>query len=320
MDDAEQFLPLYLRFVKGVVDSADLPLNISRELLQQNPELTAMRGALTKRVLDMLTKLSRAEGDDYQGFWEQFGQVLKEGVVEDHANKDKLAGLMRFSTTHGDSDRQDQSLDDYLGRTKDGQDKIYYILAENYATALASPHLEQLRKRGMEVLLLTDRIDPWLVDSLLEYEGKQLVDVGRAKLDLPDGDGEITQEAMNDEYKPLLKKIRKVLSERVQTVNTSQRLVDSPACVVSAEDEISPQVRRMLEAAGQQVPESKPILEVNVDHPLVARLSGESDNMRFEALANIVLDHALLAEGSQLENPAEYVQRINQLILDLDTE
>ena len=318
MDDAEQFLPLYLRFVKGVVDSADLPLNVSRELLQQNPELNAMRSALTKRVIDMLTKLSRAGGDEYQGFWEQFGQVLKEGVVEDFANKDKLAALLRFATTHGDSDKQDQSLDDYVGRAREGQDKVYYILAENHATAVASPHLEQLRSQGLEVLLLTDRIDPWVVDALAEYDGKKLVDVAREKLDLPESGGEMTQDAMNSEHKPLLKKIRKVLSDRVEAVNASQRLVDSPACVVSAADEISPQVRRMLEAAGQDVPESNPILEVNVDHPLVRRLSRESDNIRFEALANIVLDHALLAEGSQLENPAEYVRRMNQLILDLD--
>ncbi len=320
MDDAEQFLPLYLRFVKGVVDSSDLPLNVSRELLQQNPELTAMRGALTRRVLDMLSKLSRSEGDDYQRFWEQFGQVLKEGVVEDHGNKEKLAKLLRFASTDGDSDKQDQSLDAYLERAADGQDKIYYILAESYATAVASPHLEKLRASGTEVLLLTDRIDPWLVDALAEYDGKQLVDVARANLDLPEGGGEMTREVLDKEHKPLLKKVKKVLSDRIEAVNVSQRLVDSPACVVSADDEISPQVRRMLEAAGQQVPESKPILEINVLHPLVTRLSDESDNMRFESLANIVLDHALLAEGSQLDNPAQYVHRMNQLILDLDND
>jgi len=320
MDDAEQFLPLYLRFVKGVVDSSDLPLNVSRELLQQNPELTAMRNALTRRVLDMLARLSSAEGDDYQRFWEQFGQVLKEGVVEDHGNKEKLAKLLRFATTASGSDAQDQSLDDYVGRAGEGQDKIYYILAENHATAVASPHLEQLRERDIEVLLLTDRIDPWLVDGLGEHDGKQLVDVGRANLDLPDGDGEITRDAMNEEHKPLLEKMLKVLTERVESVSASRRLVDSPACVVSGEDEINPQVRRMLEAAGQEVPESKPILEINVGHPLVTRLSGEGDNMRFESLANIVLDHALLAEGSQLENPAQYVHRMNQLILDLDSD
>jgi molecular chaperone HtpG len=265
MDDAEQFLPLYLRFVKGVVDSSDLPLNVSRELLQQNPELTAMRSALTKRVLDMLGKL--AKGDDYARFWGEFGQVLKEGVVEDFANKEKLAKLLRFASTHSGSEAQDQSLDDYIGRAKDDQDKIYYILAENYATALASPHLEQLRERGIEVLLLTDRIDPWLVDGLGEYEGKALVDIGRSALDLPDGDGSVSQDAMNKEHKALLKKVKRALRDRVEAVNVSRRLVNSPACVVAGDDDLNPQLRRMLEASGQEIPESKPILEINVDHP-----------------------------------------------------
>ncbi len=315
MDEAEQFLPLYLRFVKGVVDSSDLPLNVSRELLQQNPDLAAMRSALTKRVLDMLGKLG--SGDDYGKFWGEFGQVLKEGVVEDHGNRDKLAKLLRFASTHTGNDVQDQSLDDYVGRMHDGQDKIYYIVADNFATAIASPHLEQLQKRGLEVLLLTDRIDPWVVDGLAEFDGKQLVDIGRAALELPDGDGAVSQDAMNDEHKPLLKKIKGVLRDRVEAVNVSRRLVDSPACVVAGDDELNPQIRRMLEASGQAVPESKPILEINVDHPLVARLSGEGDDQRFDELSNIVLDHALLAEGAQLDNPAAYVHRMNKLLLDL---
>jgi molecular chaperone HtpG len=281
MDDAEQFLPLYLRFVKGVVDSSDLPLNVSRELLQKNPELTAMRGALTRRVLDMLSKIASSSSEDYGKFWTQFGQVLKEGVVEDHANKDKLAKLLRFATTHSGNSEQDQSLDDYIGRSGEDQDKIYYILAENHATAAASPHIESLADKGVEVLLLSDRID--------------------------------------DEHKPLLKKIKKVLKERVEAVHVSKRLVSSPACVVAGEDELNPQLRRMLEASGQALPDSKPILEINVGHPLVSRLSAESDDGRFDALAHIVLDHALLAEGSQLENPAEYVRRMNSLLLELDS-
>jgi molecular chaperone HtpG len=317
MDDAEQFLPLYLRFVKGVVDSSDLPLNVSRELLQQNPELTAMRSALTKRVLDMLSKLTK--GDDYDKFWGEFGQVLKEGVVEDFANKDKLAKLLRFATTHSGSESQDQSLEDYIGRAKDDQDKIYYILAENHATAIASPHLEQLRERGIEVLLLTDRIDPWLVDGLGEYEGKALVDIGRSALDLPDGDGSISQDAMNKEHKALLKKVKRALRDRVEAVNVSRRLVNSPACVVAGDDDLNPQLRRMLEASGQEIPESKPILEINVDHPLVGRLSAECEDDRFGELSHILLDHALLAEGSQLENPAEYVHRMNKLLLDIES-
>ena len=325
MDDAEQFLPLYLRFVKGVVDSSDLPLNVSRELLQQNPDLTAMQGALTRRVLDMLAKLANAEGDDYQTFWREFGQVLKEGVVEDHANKDKLVKLLRFSTTHNSNDAQDQSLSDYIERVADDQDKIYYILAENHATAVASPHIEQLRSRGIEVLLLTDRIDAWLADGLPEYEGKKLVDVARAALDFPEDsddsdNGEASTDREKDESKELLKKMQDALDDRVEAVKVSRRLVDSPACVVAGEQDLNPQVRRMLEASGQALPESKPILEINIEHPLLNRLSNESDDLRFGALSNIVLDHALLAEGSQLQNPADYVQRMNKLLLDIGLE
>ena len=319
MDDAERFLPLYLRFVKGVVDSADLPLNVSRELLQKNPELDAIRAALTRRVLDMISKLASKEGDDYAGFWQHFGQVIKEGVVEDQANADKLLKLLRFATTHGDSEKQDQSLADYLARAKDDQDKIYYILAENYATASSSPHLEQLRDKGIEVLLLTDRVDPWMVDHLPEFEGKAFQDVGRGLLSLPEGDGKITQDAMNDEHKSFLKKMRRILKDRVETVNVSQRLVDSPACVVAADQDLAPQLRRMLEASGQALPESKPILEINIKHPLVTRLSAETDDKRFDDLTNIVLDHALLADGTTLSNPADYVRRMNTLLLDLDS-
>jgi len=319
MDDAEQFLPLYLRFVKGVVDSSDLPLNISRELLQQNPDLTAMRGALTRRVLDMLKKVA-GDKDDYQKFWSEFGQVLKEGLVEDNGNKDKLAKLLRFATTHNGSETQDQSLDDYLERAKDGQDKIYYILAENYATAVASPHIEQLRSRGIEVLLLTDRIDAWLTDSLTEFEGKALVDVAREALDIPEEGDEKAQDKLNEEHKSFLEKMQGALSERVEAVNVSRRLVESSACVVAGDQDLNPQVRRMLEASGQELPESKPILEVNIGHPLVNRLSAEADDGRFDALSNIVLDHALLAEGSQLSNPADYVQRMNDFLLHAGNE
>ena len=319
MDEAEQFLPLYLRFVKGVVDSADLPLNISRELLQQNPELTAMRGALTRRVLDMLGKIASKSADDYTKFWTEFGQVLKEGVVEDTTNKDKLAKLLRFATSHTSDAGQDHSLDDYISRAGKDQDKIYYILAESHANAAASPHLEGLSDKGIEVLLLSDRIDPWFVDGLTEYDGKTFVDVAREGLELPDGDGQMTQDVIDDEHKPLLKKVKKVLQERIEAVHVSKRLVSSPACVVAGESELNPQLRRMLEAGGQSLPDSKPILEINIEHPLVNRLSAEADDGRFDALANIVLDHALLAEGSQLENPAEYVNRMNALLLELDS-
>lgn len=319
MDDAEQFLPLYLRFVKGVVDSSDLPLNVSRELLQQNPEHTAIRSALTRRALDMLSRLANKQPDDYTKCWAGFGNVLKEGLVEDQSNKDKIAKLLRFATTEDQSGAQTQSLNDYLERAGDKQESIYYLLAENYATAAASPHIEMLRDKGIEVLLLTDPIDAWVVDHLSEYQGKPLADVARESLSLPDGDGNIAQEAINDEHKPLLKKIRRVLKDRVESVNASRRLVDSPACVVSAKDELSPQLRRMLEASGQAVPTSKPILEINVEHPLVARLSAEKDDTRFIEISNILLDHALLAEGSQLDNPADYVRRMNQLLLEIES-
>ena len=318
MDDAEQFLPLYLRFVKGVVDSSDLPLNVSREMLQQSPDLTAIRSALTRRVLDMLQKIASGDKDNFQKFWGEFGQVLKEGVVEDHANKEKLANLLRFATTHSGTDAQDQSLADYLERAQKGQDKIYYILAENYATAVASPHLEQLKKRGIEVLLLTDRIDAWLADGLAEYDGKALVDVARAALDLPDDDTANTQDAVNDEHDLLLERIQGALGDRVAAVKVSCRLVDSPACVVAGDDDLNPQIRRMLAASGQNVPDSKPILEINVEHPLVGCLATEGDDGRFGELSSILLDHAMLAEGAQLENPADYVQRINKLLLGID--
>lgn len=315
MDDAENFLPLYLRFVKGIVDSADLPLNVSRELLQQNPHLDAMRTALTRRVIDMLAKMASNNVEDYANFWREFGDTIKEGVVEDQQNAEKLLPLLRFSTTHTDSEEQDQSLQDYVSRAKEGQDKIYYLLADNYATAKSSPHLEQLLSKDLEVLLLHSRIDAWMVDHLPEFEGKTFQDVGRGQLSLPDGDGEITQQVDSDEHKPLLKKISRVLKERVESVNVSQRLVDSPACVVTAEQDLTPQLRRMLEASGQALPESKPILELNMAHPLVEQLSAESDDDRFATLSQIVLDHALLAEGAQLENPADYVRRMNQFML-----
>jgi molecular chaperone HtpG len=314
MDDAEQFLPLYLRFVKGIVDSSDLPLNISRELLQKSPDLTAMRTALTRRVLDMLKKLA-GDKEDYQKFWGEFGQILKEGLVDDFANKDKLAKLLRFATTHNSDDTQDQSLADYVERTNDDQDKIYYLLAENYATAIASPHLEQLKRRGIEVLLLTDRIDAWLADSLAEFDGKTLVDVARSALDFPDDKQDDADKKSAEDHKELLQHMKEALSERVESVNVSRRLVDSPACVVAGEQDINPQVRRMLEASGQDLPASKPILEINVTHPLLGRLSREPQGDGFGELANIVLDHALLAEGTQLENPADYVRRINNLLL-----
>jgi len=320
MDDAEQFLPLYLRFIKGVVDSADLPLNVSREILQQNPELDVMRSALTRRALEMLAQLARGEDrgtpEAYDTFWKEFGQVLKEGIVEDPQNAERIIKLLRFCTTQGDGEEQDQSLDDYVARAADGQDKIYYLLADSYEKARSSPQLESLKEAGIEVLLLVDRIDPWIVEQLPEYDGKSFQDVARADLSLPGSGGEMTKSALNDEHKPFLKKLRNTLRDRVETVNVSNRLKDSAACVVTGEQDLTPQIRRMLEAAGQPVPASKPVLEVNVAHPLLKRLAAEGDEQRFADLAHVVLDHALLADGAQLDNPAAHVVRVNRLMLE----
>jgi molecular chaperone HtpG len=315
MDDAEQFLPLYLRFVKGVVDCADLPLNVSRELLQQHPDLQSMRSALTRRVLDMLDKLSREEA--WSSFWAGFGNVIKEGIVEDPSNRDRIAKLLRFSTTEDRSGTQSRSLADYVAAFAQGQDCIYYLIADNYGTALASPQLESLQSRGIEVLLLTDPVDPWIVTHLAEYDGKLLVDAGRDKLQLPGGDAELSREADAQTHKGFLKKLRRELASRAETVNISARLVDSAACVVAGEGELNPQLRRMLEASGQALPPAKPILEINPRHPLVERIAAETDEARFRELAGILLDHALIADGSSLDNPADYVRRMNRLIVEL---
>ncbi len=319
MDEAEQFLPLYLRFVKGVVDSADLPLNVSRELLQQNPELDAMKSALTRRALDMIGKLANADSDEeraqYDGFWKEFGQVLKEGVIEDPQNAEKVLKLMRFSSTNDTSGDQSQSLSDYLSRADDSQDKIYYLLADSYERALASPHLEKLRGDGIEVLLLTDKIDPWLVEHAPEFEGKRFQDVARADLELPTDSEDERDTDSDDEHKPLLDRLQAALEGRVESVKVSHRLSDSASCIVTNEQDLTPQVRRMLEAAGQEVPESRPVLEINTDHPLVKRLDAESDDAQFAEMSNVVLDHAILADGGQLENPAAYLARVNRLLL-----
>ena len=319
MDDAEQFLPLYLRFVKGVVDSNDLPLNVSREILQQDASVDSMRSALTKRVLDMLGKLAKAGGEDYATFWKEFGQVLKEGPAEDFANKEKIAGLLRFSTTYTDKEEQDQSLADYVSRMQENQDKIYYVVAENFNTARNSPHLEVFRKKGIEVLLLSDRVDDWLMNHLQEFDGKQFQDVARGSLDLaPESEEEkAEQEKLAKESEALVERLGKVLEEKVTEVRATGRLTESPACLVVGEYDMGAQMRRIMEAAGQPVPESKPILEINPGHPLVTMLDQEADEDRFADLANILFDQANLAEGGQLEDPAGYVSRLNKLLLQL---
>jgi len=319
MDDAEQFLPMYLRFVKGVVDSNDLSLNVSREILQQDPAVDSMRSALTKRVLDMLNKLSKAEGDDYSTFWKEFGQVLKEGPAEDFANKEKIAKLLRFSTSHTDLEEQDQSLEGYISRMQENQEKIYYVVAENFNTAKNSPHLEVFRKKGIEVLLLSDRVDDWLMNHLQDFDGKQFQDVARGELDLAaDSEEEkAEQEKIAKDNEGLVERLTKVLEDRVAEVRATNRLTDSAACLVVGDMDMGAQMRRIMEAAGQEVPESKPILEVNPGHPLVTMLDQESDEDRFADLASIVFDQAHLAEGGQLDDPAAYVSKLNKLLLQM---
>ncbi|PLW68799.1 molecular chaperone HtpG [Pseudohalioglobus lutimaris] len=319
MDDAEQFLPLYLRFVKGVVDSNDLPLNVSREILQQDAAVESMRSALTKRVLDMLSKLAKKGGDDYAGFWKEFGQVLKEGPAEDFANKEKIAGLLRFSSTHTDAPEQDQSLEDYVQRMQEDQEKIFYVVAENFNTAKNSPHLEVFRKKGIEVLLLCDRVDDWLMNHLQEFDGKAFQDVARGALDLAADTEEekAEQEKLQKESEALVERMTKVLEGKVAEVRATARLTDSPACLVVGEFDMGAQMRRIMEAAGQPVPDSKPILEINPGHPLLEMLDQEQDEDQFAELSAIVFDQANLAEGGQLDDPAAYVSRLNKLLLTL---
>ncbi|MCM5703566.1 molecular chaperone HtpG [Larsenimonas salina] len=314
MDDAEQFLPLYLRFVKGVVDSNDLSLNVSREILQQDPKVESIKSALTKRGLDMLKKLAK-DPESYQSFWTQFGEVLKEGPGEDYANREKIASLLRFSSTHTDAATQDQSLDDYIARMKEGQQKIYYVIADGFNAAKNSPHLEIFRKKGLEVLLLSDRIDEWLMNHLTEYDGKQMADVAKGDLDLGDVEDETEKQAQQESAKEkegLVGRLKTTLESRVQDVRVTHRLTDSPACVVLPEHEMGYQMRRLMEAAGQPVPDVKPILEINPDHPLINRLDREQDG--FDGFAEVILDQAIIAEGGHLDDPAAYVKRLNALL------
>jgi molecular chaperone HtpG len=320
MDEAEQFLPLYLRFVKGVVDSNDLSLNVSREILQKDPAVDAMRNALTKRVLDMLGKMAKEKkGDKYATFWKQFGTVLKEGPAEDVANQEKIAKLLRFSTTHTDLEEQDQSLEDYVSRLQEKQDKIYYVVAENFNTAKKSPHLEVFRKKGIEVLLLSDRVDDWLMNHLREFDGKQFQDVARGALDLAgeSDEAKAEQEKLAKESEALVERITKSLEGEVSEVRATARLTDSVACLVVGDHDMGAQMRRIMEAAGQELPASKPILEINPSHPLALLLDQESDEDRFANLAHIILDQATLAEGGQLEDPAAFVSRLNALLVGM---
>ncbi len=320
MDQADEFLPLYLRFIKGVIDSNDLSLNVSREILQKDPVIDSMKSALTKRVLDMLDKLAKDKPDDYKSFWKQFGQVLKEGPAEDFANKEKIAGLLRFASTSDTSGEQSVSLADYLGRVKEGQDKVYYLTGESYAQVKNSPHLEVFRKKGIEVLLLTDRIDEWLMSYLTEFDGKQFVDVARGDLDLGKLDSEEDKKAQEEIAKAkegLVERLKAALGDEVAEVRVSHRLTDSPAILAIGEQDLGLQMRQILEASGQKVPESKPIFEINPAHPLIEKLDAEPDEDRFADLSHILFDQAALAAGDSLKDPAAYVQRLNRLLVEL---
>jgi molecular chaperone HtpG len=318
MDDAEQLLPAYLRFVRGVVDSNNLPLNVSREILQQSKDIEAIRSGCTKRILALLEDLAQNKPDQYASFWKEFGLVLKEGVGEDHANKEKIAGLLRFASTHADSEEQSVSFADYLARMKPGQEKIYYITADSFLAAKNSPHLEVFRKKGIEVLLLAERVDEWLVSNLTEFEGKPLASVARGDLNLGKLEDEAEkkeQEKQAGEYKDLTDKIKGALGEQVKEVRVTLRLTSSPACLVSDQYDMGGNLARILKAAGQKVPESKPIMEINPGHPLVQRLKYEETH--FADWSQVLFDQALLAEGGQLEDPAGFVKRLNELMLAL---
>ncbi|VVN07721.1 Chaperone protein HtpG [Pseudomonas fluorescens] len=320
MDQAESFLPLYLRFIKGVVDSNDLSLNVSREILQKDPIIDSMKSALTKRVLDMLEKLAKNEPEQYKGFWKNFGQVMKEGPAEDFANKEKIAGLLRFASTQGEEGEQVVGLAEYLARAKEGQDKIYYLTGETYAQVKNSPHLEVFRKKGIEVLLLTDRIDEWLMSYLSDFDGKSFVDVARGDLDLGNLDSEEDKKAAEEVAKSkegLVERLKTALGDSVAEVRVSHRLTDSPAILAIGEQDLGMQMRQILEASGQKVPDSKPIFEFNPAHPLIEKLDNEQSDERFGDLSHILFDQAALAAGDSLKDPAAYVRRLNKLLVEL---
>ena len=317
LDDASQFLPLYLRFIRGVLDSSDLPLNVSRELLQSSPAVDSIRSALVKRVLDLLEKMSKESPDEYANFWKEFGSVLKEGPAEDFANRERIGGLFLYATTETEGEKQTASFADYISRMKEGQDKIYYLVADNITAARSSTYLEVFKKQGIEVLLLTERLDEWTLSHLHEFDGKQLQDVAKGELDesilddIEKPDDKDTEESSN-----IIEKITGHLEGRVDSVRETRRLTDSPACLVYAEHALSPQMRQMMEAAGQPVPVDKPVLEVNLKHPLVARLGEAGADDKSSDLAELLYDQAALSAGEQLENPALFVKRLNQLLFE----
>ena len=317
MDDAENLMPNYLRFVKGVVDSDDLPLNISREILQKNKITDRIRGASVKKILGLLESMVKGKPEDYAAFWKTFGQVMKEGPIEDFANKDRIAKLLRFSSTECDNDEQTVSLEDYVGRMKEGQDTIYYITAESYTAAKNSPHLEVFKKKGIEVLLLSDRVDEWLVSHLTEFEEKKLHSVARGDLDLGDADDNKEKQSIEEvekEYKGVIEKAKKLLGDRVEEVKMSRRLTDSPSCLVLNENDMTAQMQQILAAAGQYAPRAQPVLELNPDHELVKKLQDIGDDEVFNDWTLLLFEQADLAAGGQLDDPAEFVKRVNRLL------
>ncbi|HKA45735.1 MAG TPA: molecular chaperone HtpG [Burkholderiales bacterium] len=320
MDDAEHLMPAYMRFVRGVIDSNDLPLNVSREILQESKDVEMIRAGSVRRVLSLLEELAEKQPEKYAKFWKEFGRVFKEGTGEDAANRERIAKLLRFASTHADTEEQNVGLADYVSRMKTGQDKIYFVTAESHTAARNSPHLEIFRKKGVEVLLLSDRVDEWLAAHLTEFEGKELQSVAKGRLDLgklEDEQEKQDQEKEAGELKDVVERVRKALGERVKDVRVTLRLTESPACLVADEHDLSGHLQRMLKAAGQQGPASKPIFEVNPHHPLVGRLGQEADDARFGDLAQVLFDQALLAEGGTLEDPGGFVKRLNQLMLSL---
>jgi len=320
MEDSEKLMPKYLRFIRGVVDSADLPLNVSREILQGNKVIDTIKSGSTKKILSTLQKMADNEPEKYQQFWDQFGAVLKEGPGEDFSNKEAIAKLLRFATTKGDGDAQTVSFAQYIERMQAGQDKIYYITADSYAAAKNSPHLELLKKKDIEVLLLSDRVDEWLVSHLHEFDGKPLTSVAKGDLDLGDTETEEEKKAKEETEKgakDLVERIQKSLDGRVKAVKVTHRLTDSPACIVADQFGMSAHLARMLKEAGQVAPDDKPTLEINPNHPLVKKLDSEKDGDRFDDWASIVLDQAILAEGGKLDDPGSFVQKLNKMVLDI---
>ena len=320
MDQADQFLPLYLRFIKGVVDTNNLSLNVSREILQKDPNVDKLRTALTKRVLDMLAKMGKNEPEKYAEFWSQFGGVLKEGPAEDYTNREKILKLLRFASTQSEGKEPTVSLEDYVGRMQEGQKKIYYVTAENYNTAKNSPHLEIFRKKGIEVLLLTERIDEWMMSHIFDFEGTSFQDVAKGELELDDAASEEDKKAQEEAAKKsegLIERLKERLTEKVSDVRVTTRLTESPACLVLNAYDMGAQMRQIMQAAGQELPDTKPVFEINVEHPLIQKLDQEVDEDRFGELALVIFDQADLAAGGQLDDPASYVARLNKLLLEL---